>query len=144
MRLGHDRQLSLLASLALFARCSRRELADVAGVTVEATMPAGAVLTREGHRGALAYVIVDGSVQVTRGGRTVGTFGPGAIVGELSLIDGGVRTATVTAVDEISVLQINAEDFQRLIERSPHLTANLLRTMAERLRVTDQQVDLLA
>jgi CRP/FNR family cyclic AMP-dependent transcriptional regulator len=144
MRLGHDRQLELLATLALFARCTRRELGEVASVTVDATMPAGAVLTREGQRGALAYVIVDGSVRVARAGHTVGTFGPGAIVGELSLIDGGVRTATVTAVDEISVLQINAEDFQRLIERSPHLTANLLRTLAERLRATDQQVELLA
>jgi CRP-like cAMP-binding protein len=144
MRLGHDRQLGLLAGLALFARCTKRELSEIAGVTVEAVMPAGAVLTREGHRGALAYVIVDGSVRVTRGGRTVGTFGPGAIVGELSLIDGGVRTATVTAVEEVTVLEINADDFQRLLERSAHLTANLLRTLAERLRATDQQVDLLA
>jgi CRP/FNR family cyclic AMP-dependent transcriptional regulator len=112
-------------------------------VSVVSTVAPGAVLTREGQQGGLAYVVVAGTVKATRKGRRVVMLGPGSIVGELSLLDGGPRTATVTAVDDVSLLEINGDDFARLIAHSPHFTANLLRTLAGRVRATDRRLDLL-
>lgn len=139
MPLGRARKVELLAGLALFEHCSRRELGEVAALSVDEHKPAGAVLTRQDQAGDLAFVLVDGRVRASRNGRTLGTLGPGTIVGELSLIDGGPRTATVTALDDLHVLEISGEDFRRLLADSPHITANLLLTLAGRLRETDRQ-----
>lgn len=142
MGLAKAKKVELLGGLSLFERCTKRELGEVAALSVDADMPAGSVLTREGQLGGLAYVLVDGSVRATRKGRTLGTLGAGDVVGELSLIDGGPRTATVTALDDVRVLELSREDFRRLLAHSPRFAVNLLRALAHRVREADALADI--
>lgn len=135
-------KVRILAGLTIFEECTRRELAEVAEISVDATMREGAVLTREGQVGGLVFVIVEGSAEVLRGNRVVATLGPGDVVGELSLIDGGPRSALVRASAPIRVLQIDVKDFRRLVDRSPHFVRNLLRALARRIRDADGHIPL--
>ncbi|HUY65054.1 MAG TPA: cyclic nucleotide-binding domain-containing protein [Acidimicrobiales bacterium] len=135
---GRAQKIDLLARMPLFSTCSQKELAQVATLTVPAQFAAGAVLTRQGASGGLAFVIASGRAQVTRGGKRLATLGPGDVVGELSLIDGEPRSATVKAVTDMEVLEISAEDLRRLLRKAPPVVRKLLEALAERLRHADR------
>lgn len=130
-------KIEALAALPLFEHCTRRDLTAVAAASVEEDFPRGSVLTREGQRGGLAFVLLSGSATARRNNRSIGTLGPGSIVGELSLVDGRERSATVTVDEDARVLAINGDDFARLVAQSPRFTVALLRTLAGRIRDAD-------
>ena len=135
---GRARKVELLASMAIFSACSRRELGQVAAVAVQGELPEGAVLTRQGQKGGLAYVIGQGTAEVVRDGRRLASLGPGDVVGELSLIDGAPRSATVQALTPLQVLEINSEDLRRLLRKAPGVRRKLLEALSERLREADR------
>ena len=89
------KHLESLRNVALFSACSNKELEKVAKATDEITMTAGTMIMDQGQMGREAFVIVEGDVVVRRNGRKVATLGPGTVVGEMSLLDKGPRTATV-------------------------------------------------
>src|SRR5487761_1513720 len=132
-RFGNDDKVDVLATLPLFEACTRREMAQIAEISVEAEKPAGSVLTREGQAGGIAFVLLDGSAEVRRGDQVLGTLGTGDMVGELSLIDGRPRSASVRALSDLHVLEINADDFGALLDKAPHFTRNLLRSLSLRI-----------
>jgi CRP/FNR family transcriptional regulator, cyclic AMP receptor protein len=136
-RWGKARKSELLAQMPLFSTCSRRELAQVTALTVPDTLAAGTVLTRQGATGGIAYILASGQAEVLRAGRRLALLGPGDVVGELSLIDGEPRSATVTAVTDLEVLQIDARDLTRLLRRAPAVNRKLLEALAQRLRQAD-------
>ena len=103
--------LDHLRNVPLFNSCSNKELQTIARATDELTVPAGHVLTDQGQMGREAFVIVDGSATVKRNGKKVATLGPGSVVGELSLLDHGPRTATVTTDSDTTVLVIEQRHF---------------------------------
>lgn len=111
----------------------------MANISVEAELDPGTVLTRQGQTGGLAFLVVDGEADVSVNDTGVGTLGPGDMAGELSLIDGRPRSAQVTARTPMRVLEINAEDFHRLIEASPSFTKNLLLSLSRRIRDMDER-----
>jgi CRP-like cAMP-binding protein len=123
--------------MPLFSTLSRRQLAQVTDFTVPDELPAGSVLTRQGAAGGIAYILASGQAEVIRGGRRLALLGPGDVVGELSLIDGKPRSATVKAVTDLEVLEIDARDLTRLLHKAPAVSRNLLEALAERLRQTD-------
>jgi len=131
--------LDHLRNVPLFASCSNRELQTIAKATDELTVPAGHVLTDQGQMGREAFVIVDGSATVKRNGKKVATLGPGSVVGELSLLDHGPRTATVTADSDATVLVIEQRHFLGVLEDVPALARKLLATLAGRIREFDRQ-----
>ena len=135
---SRTRKIELLAQMELFSSCSRRELGQVATVTVPAEFTAGSVLTRQGQSGGLAFVIASGKAEVVRGGKRLATLGPGDVVGELSLIDGKPRSATVKALTDIEVLEISGDDLRRLLRKAPSVVRKLLEALAERLRAADR------
>ncbi len=135
---GRARKVELLGQMPLFSTCSQRELGQVATLTVPAEFAAGAVLTRQGATGGLAFVIASGKAEVVRGSRKLATLGPGDVVGELSLIDGEPRSATVRALTDMEVLEISAEDLHRLLRKAPSVTRKLLEALSERLRDADR------
>ncbi len=139
VRWAKSRKVDTLRAVRLLASCTGRELAEVAAVAVPASLPAGTVLTREGQVGGLAYVLETGTCDVVRKGRTVATLGPGDVVGELSLLDGGPRTATVVAATDLEVLEIASRDFQRLLRQAPRLRRSLLAALAGRIREVDRR-----
>lgn len=139
VRWAKTRKVDALRNVRLLAACTRRELHEVAALSVPASLPAGTVLTREGQAGGLAYVLESGSCDVLRGGRKVADLGPGDVIGELSLIDGGPRTATVQAATDVEVLEITSRDLQRLLRDAPRLRRSLLQALAARVREVDRR-----
>jgi CRP/FNR family cyclic AMP-dependent transcriptional regulator len=138
-RLRKDEKVDLLAKLPLFDSCTRRDLGEIASMMVEAERPAGSVLTREGKDGGLMFVLVDGEAEVLAGtgSRVIGRLGAGEVVGELSLIDGQGRSATVRASTPVRLLELTSEDFYRLAHRSPKFVLALLRSLSARVREMD-------
>jgi CRP-like cAMP-binding protein len=135
---GRARKIELLAHMSLFSTATQRELGQVAALTVPADLRAGTVLTRQGTSGALAYVIAEGRAEVVRGGRRLAVLGPGDVVGELSLLDGEPRSATVKALTDMEVLQISAQDLNRLLRKAPAVRRKLLEALSERVRAADR------
>ena len=131
------RKLELLGHLPLFAACSKKELGLVADLTTVSQLPAGTVLTREGAAGGLAFVIASGRAEVSRDGRLLATLAQGDVVGELSLIDGQPRSATVKALTDLEVLEIDGADLARLFKKAPTVLRKLLEALAGRLREID-------
>ena len=93
--------VSQLAKVPLFSDCSQRDLQTVARVVREIPHGAGTVIAREGEPGVGLFIIVDGTADVSIGGRKKATLGPGDFFGEIALLDGGPRTATVTAKSDV-------------------------------------------
>jgi CRP-like cAMP-binding protein len=131
--------LDHLRNVPLFNSCSTKELQTIAKATDELTVPAGHVLTDQGQMGREAFVIVDGSATVKRNGKKVTTLGPGSVVGELSLLDHGPRTATVTADSDSTVLVIEQRHFLGVLEAVPSIARKLLASLAGRVREFDRQ-----
>lgn len=129
-----------LKMLPLFEHCSRKDLQRVAELAVDQQRPPGELLTRQGENGAVAYVIVAGEAEVIRDDRILARLGPGDVVGELCLLDGGPRAATVKTASETQLLALAAEDFQALLAELPELSLQLLAVLAGRLRRADERM----
>ncbi len=134
---GRARRIELLGNIPLFATCTKRQLGQVAALTVPAELKKGTVLTRQGAAGGLAFVIVTGRAEMVRGGKRRVLLGPGDVVGELSLIDGEPRSATVTAISDLEVLELDRADLLKLMAKAPPVTRKLLESLARRVRDTD-------
>jgi CRP-like cAMP-binding protein len=128
----------MLAHIPLFRGCSKDELKHVDRAATQAEYPAGHVLCREGAVGRELVMIIEGEADVSRGGNAVASVGPGDFIGEMSLLDGGPRSATVTAKTEVKALVVPTREFWQVLDEVPALAHRLLRTLAERLRAMDE------
>lgn len=137
---GKDTYLEHLASVPLFAACSRKDLQRIARASDEVQVPAGRTLVKQGDVGRECFVLVDGSVKVERNGRKVATLGPGAYFGELSLLDKGPRTATATTEEDSTVLVLGPREFSAVLDEVPQLAHKLLAALAQRIRELDTKV----
>ena len=130
--------LDHLARVPLFATCSTKDLQKIAKASDEIAVKAGTTLVDQGQQGREAFIVVDGTAAVKRNGRKITTLGPGAVIGELSLLDRGPRTATVTADTDMTVLVIDQRNFAGVIDQVPALADKLLATLAGRIRDLDR------
>ena len=96
---SHSTYLEQLATVPLFSTFSRRELTKVARAADEVKVSAGRAVVVEGKVGRECFIILSGDAIVSRDGTTIANFGPGDHFGELALLDGGPRTATVDGQD---------------------------------------------
>ena len=135
--MARDEKLDLLHSIPLFDRLDGKHLKRLGMLTEEVDVAAGKVLIRQGELGDEMMVIVDGTVTVERDGATINALKPGDFFGEIALIDRGPRTATVTADTPCRLLVINHRDFRSLIDEFPEVAAEVLVTLAHRLRSLD-------
>lgn len=133
-----NQHLDALADVALFSACSKKELKRVAKASDEITMTAGTMIIDQGQTGREAFVIMDGDVTVKRNKRKVATLGPGSVVGEMSLLDNGPRTATVVCDTECTLLVIDQRRFRGVIEDIPAIAHKLLASLAGRIRELDR------
>jgi CRP/FNR family cyclic AMP-dependent transcriptional regulator len=134
---ARDEKLDLLRSIPLFARLDRKHLERLGMLTEEVDVAAGKVLIRQGALGDDLMIIVSGKVAVERDGARVNELGPGDFFGEISLIDHGPRTATVTAESPSRLLVVNHRDFHALMEEFPTVATTVLLCLADRLRSLD-------
>jgi CRP-like cAMP-binding protein len=126
--------LAMLSTVPIFEGLSKKELTEIHRAAKDVTHRQGHTLAREGEAGVGFFLILDGKAAVKVGERTVKPMGPGDFFGEISLIDGGPRTATVTAETDVRTLGITPWTFKRLIEQNPAIAAKMLKVMASRLR----------
>jgi CRP-like cAMP-binding protein len=131
--------LDTLRSVPLFSGCTTKELEKVARASDEITMTAGTLIIDQGQTGREAFVIIDGDVVVKRNNRKVATLGPGSVVGELSLLDHGPRTATAVCETDCTLLIIDQRKFLSVIDDVPAISHKLLASMASRIREMDRQ-----
>jgi CRP-like cAMP-binding protein len=124
-----------LAKVPLFSDCSQRDLHTIARVVREIQHAAGTVIAREGEPGIGLFIIMDGTAEVSIGGRKKATLGPGEFFGEIALLDGGPRTATVSAKTDVRLLGLTEWVFRGLMHEHPGITLKTLQQMAGRLRV---------
>jgi CRP/FNR family transcriptional regulator, cyclic AMP receptor protein len=136
---GRDAYLDHLAQVPLFAACSKKELQTIARASDELSLPAGRVLVEQGTSGHECFVLVDGTVDVAINGESVATLGPGAYFGELSLLDKGPRTATVTAETPVTVLVLGPREFATVLDEVPSLSHKMLASLAGRIRELDSK-----
>ena len=129
-----------IAGVPLFSACSKRDLQRLARATDELEVAAGTELTVEGTIGREAFVIVSGTAAVSKDGTQVAVLGPGDHFGELALLDGGLRTATVTAIDDMVVLVLSKPAFNGVLDEIPTLAHKLLVSLAHRLRESEQSL----
>jgi CRP-like cAMP-binding protein len=128
-----DVKVARLKQVPLFCECSRRELADIAGIADEVHFPEGRTLIEEGAVGREFIVILDGSVEVRRGGKRVPLKGGASFFGEAALLTGARRNATVTTTSPVRALVITDRAFQRLLADSPGIQRKILGSLAARL-----------
>lgn len=135
--MASDSHIEHLSKVPLFAACNKRELERIAGASDEVDVAEGRVLVEQGAVGHEAFVILDGQVEVRRGDQVLATLGPGDHFGEMAILDGGPRTASVTATTPLKVLVLGQREFSALVDDVPGLGHKLLRTLAGRVRDLD-------
>jgi CRP-like cAMP-binding protein len=131
--LRKDAKMKLIERVPLFSNCSKRELAQVAGVADEIDLKEGKELTREGAPGREFFVLIDGSAEVLKNGKPVNRLGKGDFFGEIALLHHAPRTATVKATSPVRALVVTERNFKRLLENSPEIQRKVLVALAERL-----------
>jgi CRP/FNR family cyclic AMP-dependent transcriptional regulator len=140
VRTRHDPKLERLAEIPLFRGSTTSQLRAVAKLTTEIEAPRGTVLCREGEVGRQCFVIRQGRARVTIGGDEVATIGPGDVLGELSLLDGQPRVATVTAVSEMHLVVLSRTEFHELLAESPAVSRRIIEALGARLRAADMEL----
>jgi len=130
---------SKLAKVPIFSECTKRELNIIARASKEVPHKAGTVIAREGERGIGLFLILEGECRVSIGGKTKAKLGPGDFFGEVALLDGGPRTATVTATDDVRLLGITGWVFRGLLMEHPSIALKTLEAVAGRLRAVSKE-----
>jgi CRP/FNR family transcriptional regulator, cyclic AMP receptor protein len=136
--MASKKHLDSLKNVTLFSACSTKELEKVAKATDEIRMTAGTLIIDQGQTGREAFIIVEGEVVVKRNNRKVATLGPGTVVGEMSLLDKGPRTATVVCETDCTLLVIDQRRFLGVIDNIPAISHKLMAGLASRIRELDR------
>lgn len=130
-----DRAREAIAQVPLFSSLSHRYLKRLADLTEEQRFMEGATVVKEGDIGDTFYVILEGEAKVVHGsGRTANRLYPGDFFGEISLLDGGARTASVVGETPLTTLALRRKDFLKLLQLEPHVAVKLLQHTAGLLR----------
>ncbi len=128
------RGTDILGRVPLFSGLSRRHLRRLAELSDELSLPRGATIVEAGMLGGTFYVILQGEAKVVQRNRTVARLRPGDFFGEISLLDGGPRTATVIAETPLVVIRIYKRQFVKLISEERSVAVKVLEEVARRLR----------
>jgi len=138
-RMG-KRGVHLLAAVPLFSDLSSRHLKRMADLAEEVRFSAGDPIVQEGQPGGTFYVILEGEAKVTRKGRKLNELYPGDFFGEVSLLDGGPRPATVSAETPIVAIRLFRKEFAKLISADPEIALKIVAELASRIRRTHRSV----
>ncbi len=138
-------EIQVLRNVPIFSELEERELEKIAKLGVRQKYKKGNVVVIEQESGAALFIIVSGKVKIVRmdeDGREVilSIFGPGEFFGEMSLLDGMARSASVIATEKSELLMIHRRDFLELLHEFPSVAISLLAELAMRLRKADMQI----
>ena len=124
----------MLRKVPLFAGLDEKELNEIAMSMRERRFQAGDTVTQEGAGGVGFFVVEEGRADVSVGGETKGSVGPGDYFGEIALINESPRTATLTAATDMVCYGMTPWDFRPLVESNSTIAWKLLTAMAEKMR----------
>jgi CRP-like cAMP-binding protein len=130
----HSRTDNPLSHVPIFAGLGNKELEDVRNLLTELSVDAGTVLVKQGSYVTEFFIVETGTAKVERDGKLLAEVGPGDFQGEISLLDGGPRTATVTATSPMTILVANHAEFTSLLDRAPTIARQMLPALVARLR----------
>ncbi len=134
-----EHRVDLLRGVWLFSACNEEEIERIAVMAEPRSFPAGTEVTREGEPGVEFFVVVRGNAVATVEGDEVGRIGPGGFFGEMALIDGGERVATVTAEHELWALVLGRHEFNEMLEIAmPSVAPKLLAVVGARMRTIER------
>ena len=133
-----DPKLHMLAAVPLFQTLSKLDLAEILLVAREVEFPAGIDIVREGSQALDFFLILDGEARVALGGRRRRTLHPGDYFGEMSVLDGGPRSATVTAETPVWALRLDRSKFLQLLDRHGSIGRKILVEFSRRLRAAER------
>jgi CRP/FNR family transcriptional regulator len=142
---GEPSPIELLHSVPLFSDLEHDELESFSRVAVPRAFPAATRVFHEGDHSDACYIVRSGSFRVTRehsDGRaiTLATLGPGDIFGELAMLDGEVRSASVEALVDGELLALPASEVRSLLSRHPDITVKLIAALVRRLRTANERI----
>ena len=123
-----------LRAVPLFSELARRDLKQLADSMKEHSFPAGAEVVAEGKSGVGFFVILEGTARVTRGGEELGTLSPGDYFGEMALIDGEDRAASVHADTDLRAASLTTWNFRPFVKGHPDVAWALLTALVKRVR----------
>ncbi len=138
-RMTRAKQLEFLEVVPLFQGLSKWDLLKVARITEQVAVPAETSLAVQDDPGDAFYLIVSGTAVVHRNGRKLGEMGPGDFFGEVALLDGGLRSASVRTTSHTALFVIHRKDFSTLIT-VPSIARKILAGVAARLRAADRRL----
>src|SRR2546430_15036923 len=134
--------VDVLHGVPLFQPLSKRHVRKIAEAGTEARFEPGTPIVRKGERGETFFVSLDGEARVHMGGKRRARLGMGDFFGEMALLDGGARSATVTAETQVHAMRISRRRFLQVVERDPKLALELLKVLAARLRASERSTSL--
>ena len=140
--INQDDKMERLETVPLFETCTRRQLRAIARIAGVFDAPAGTLLIRAGEPGEEFFLIVEGTARVHVSAKKRLRLQPGDYFGEMSLLDGGPRSATVLAETPLRLLVINRRNFSELLNEVPGMTQNLLATLCRRVRQAEKGLDI--
>ena len=129
----------LIRGIPIFSDLDDASVKQLAGDFIEREFSAGQPIATEGEGGLNFFVVESGSADVTVGGNSVATLGPGASFGEIALVDKSARSATVTATSDLRAYALPVWSFRSFAESRPTVTWKLLELLAERLRSAEHR-----
>jgi len=132
IRRPRSRTYDPTGAIALFEGLSRRQRGCASQLLTTVAVPAGTLLAREGSRGDEFFVLLEGQVEVFRGGAAIATRLPGLPLGEMALLEGGPRSATLVAKTAVSTLVSSKQEFASLLVAAPRFSERLRAIAAER------------
>jgi CRP-like cAMP-binding protein len=131
--------IDTLRKVSIFADLDERDLKHLSQAFKERRFPAGHTIASEGKRGVGFFVIEEGTAKVEIGGEERATLGPGDSFGEIALIDGAARTATVTAASELTAYGLTSWEFKPIVESNGEIAWKMLEALARKLRAAEQR-----
>jgi len=127
-----------LAAVPLFEELSKKDLKTILDSSKEVSFAPGRTIVEEGTTGVAFHLIIEGTARVSVKGRTKAKLGPGDYFGEISLIDRGPRSATVSAETEVHTVTVASWNFLTLIDHTPTIARKLLTGLCKRIRETEK------
>ncbi len=140
-RMTQDAKAEFLQRVPILAGCSKRQLRSISRIADVLELPTGQVLARAGEAGDRFFFIVDGAVRVEVSPDKHHRVGPGEFFGEMSLLDGEPRSATVVADTAVRLLVVHRRDFWGLLKEVPALTERILVTLCRRVRQAENALN---
>jgi CRP-like cAMP-binding protein len=131
----------LLGGVPLFSGLSRRHLKQLAEHADVVQFREREEIVEAGRPGGTFYVILEGEAKVMRDGKTMDRLEPGEFFGEISLLDGGPRTASVVATTPVTAVRIFKRSFDRVVTKEPAVAAKILAVVAHRLREAERSIN---